>query len=105
MLGHGSERRREAAHARLQIQEPGDRAHEHEWPERHVPITAASAADAVQVRADVKINGLTANGDTNLHEGIMWGWRSLSPNAPLSDGKPYDTSANPTNQKVLVLMT
>jgi Flp pilus assembly protein TadG len=52
-----------------------------------------------------KISGLTANGDTNLHEGIMWGWRSLSPNAPLSDGKPYETSSNPTNQKIIVLMT
>jgi hypothetical protein len=52
-----------------------------------------------------KINGLTANGDTNLHEGMMWGWRSLSPNAPLSEGKPYNTSSTPTNQKVLVLMT
>jgi Flp pilus assembly protein TadG len=52
-----------------------------------------------------KINGLTANGDTNLHEGITWGWRSLSPNAPLSDGKPYEASSNPTNQKVIVLMT
>jgi hypothetical protein len=52
-----------------------------------------------------KISGLTANGDTNLHEGFMWGWRSLSPNAPLSDGKPYETSSNPTNQKIIVLMT
>jgi Flp pilus assembly protein TadG len=52
-----------------------------------------------------KINGLAANGDTNLHEGVMWGWRSLSPNAPLSDGKPYETSSNPTNQKIIVLMT
>jgi Flp pilus assembly protein TadG len=52
-----------------------------------------------------RINALTANGDTNLHEGLMWGWRSLSPSAPLSDGKPYDTSSTATNQKVLVLMT
>ena len=52
-----------------------------------------------------KINGLTANGDTNLLEGMMWGWRSLSPNAPLSEGKPFNTSSTPTNQKVLVQMT
>src|SRR4051794_3883757 len=51
-----------------------------------------------------KINGLTANGDTNLHEGFIWGWRSLSPNEPLSDGKPYDTSGS-TTQKIIVLMT
>jgi hypothetical protein len=35
----------------------------------------------------------------------MWGWRSLSPNASLSDGKPYDTSSNASNQKIIVLMT
>jgi Flp pilus assembly protein TadG len=52
-----------------------------------------------------KVNGLSANGDTNLHEGFMWGWRSLSPNAPFSDGKPYDASSSATNQKIIVLMT
>jgi hypothetical protein len=52
-----------------------------------------------------KVTGLTANGDTNLHEGFMWGWRSISPNAPFSDGNAYNTSSNGTNQKVIVLMT
>ncbi len=52
-----------------------------------------------------KVNGLSANGDTNLHEGFMWGWRSISPNAPLADGKPYDKSSTATNQKVIVFMT
>jgi hypothetical protein len=52
-----------------------------------------------------KVNGLSANGDTNLHEGFMWGWRSISPNAPFSDGKAYDTSPSAANQKVIVLMT
>jgi Mg-chelatase subunit ChlD len=52
-----------------------------------------------------KVNGLSANGDTNLHEGLMWGWRSISPNAPFNDGKAYDTSPTATNQKVIVLMT
>jgi Flp pilus assembly protein TadG len=52
-----------------------------------------------------KINGLSANGDTNLHEGFMWGWRTISPNAPLGDAKAYDTSPSATNQKVIVLMT
>jgi hypothetical protein len=52
-----------------------------------------------------KINGLSANGDTNLHEGFMWGWRTISPTAPFSDGKAYDTSRAATNQKIIVLMT
>ncbi len=60
---------------------------------------------ATQATLTSKVNGLSANGDTNLHEGFMWGWRSISPNAPLADGKPYNTSSNATNQKVIVLMT
>jgi Flp pilus assembly protein TadG len=52
-----------------------------------------------------KVNSLSANGDTNLHEGLTWGWRSISPNAPFADGRAYDASATPTNQKVIVLMT
>jgi hypothetical protein len=52
-----------------------------------------------------KINGLSASGDTNLHEGFMWGWRTISPNAPFSDGKAYDNSLNPLSKKVIVFMT
>ena len=49
-----------------------------------------------------KVSGLSANGDTNIHEGFMWGWRTLSPNAPFSDGRGYSTT---TNTKAIVLMT
>jgi Flp pilus assembly protein TadG len=49
-----------------------------------------------------KVTGLVANGDTNIHEGFMWGWRTLSPNAPFSDGRTYNTT---TNTKTIVLMT
>jgi Flp pilus assembly protein TadG len=66
------------------------------------PLLRMSSA---QTTLTSKVNGLTANGDTNLHEGFMWGWRSISPNAPFSDGKAYDTSASAANQKVIVLMT
>jgi Flp pilus assembly protein TadG len=49
-----------------------------------------------------KVTGLVASGDTNIHEGFMWGWRTLSPNAPFSDGRNYTTT---TNTKTIVLMT
>ena len=55
-----------------------------------------------------KINSLTPAGNTNILEGLMWGWRSLSPNAPFSDGKSYSwNGSNPTkpNKKIIVLMT
>ncbi len=48
------------------------------------------------------IDGLEAKGLTNLHEGIMWGWRALSPGAPFAEGRPYEDDGN---RKILVLMT
>lgn len=51
-----------------------------------------------------KINNLKywMSGGTIISEGLAWAWRSLSPNAPYADGKPYNT---PGVQKVIVLMT
>jgi Flp pilus assembly protein TadG len=49
-----------------------------------------------------KINGLQAGGTTNLHEGFMWGWRTLSPNAPFAAGRAYNTA---NNRKIMVFMT
>jgi Flp pilus assembly protein TadG len=57
---------------------------------------------STQSTLNSKVDGLTANGDTNLHEGLMWGWRTISPNAPFADGKAYNT---PNNKKYIVLMT
>ncbi|GAC1328530.1 MAG: pilus assembly protein [Beijerinckiaceae bacterium] len=60
---------------------------------------------STQSALTAKVATLTANGDTNLHEGFMWGWRTLSPNAPFGDGRPYDLSAKPINRKIIVFMT
>jgi Flp pilus assembly protein TadG len=48
------------------------------------------------------INAMTDNGNTNLLEGFMWGWRTLSPNQPFADGRAYTTSGN---RKIIVLLT
>jgi len=48
------------------------------------------------------IGGLTAKGGTNILEGLMWGWRVLSPEPPFTEGRPY---TNPENTKYLILMT
>ncbi len=47
-------------------------------------------------------NALQANGNTNLLEGVMWGWRVLSPGQPFTQGKAYGA---PNNRKVIILMT
>jgi hypothetical protein len=49
-----------------------------------------------------KIDAMDAKGFTNIHEGLMWGWRVLSPGAPFTDGVPYDT---PNVRKYIILMT
>ena len=43
-----------------------------------------------------------AAGGTQIHMGMIWGWRAISPNAPLSDGQPYNT---PGWVKAVVLET
>ena len=45
---------------------------------------------------------LQAAGTTNLLEGVMWGWRVLSPGSPFTQGKAYTA---PNNRKVIILMT
>lgn len=50
-----------------------------------------------------KISGLSYwnGGGTISSEGLMWAWRTLSPNKPYATAKPYAA----TTQKVIVLMT
>lgn len=48
------------------------------------------------------INAMVAVGDTNIPMGLVWGWHTLSPNAPFADGVPYLTAKH---KKIVVLMT
>ena len=50
-----------------------------------------------------KINNMSYwnGGGTIISEGLMWGWRTLSPNKPYATAKPYDKA----NTKVIVLMS
>jgi Flp pilus assembly protein TadG len=48
------------------------------------------------------IQGLIAKGGTNIFEGLMWGWRVLSPEEPFTEGRSY---SNAENTKYLILMT
>ncbi len=48
------------------------------------------------------IDGMKAKGYTNIHEGLMWGWRVLSPSEPFTEGEAYGT---PNLRKYIVLMT
>ncbi len=39
---------------------------------------------------------------TNIEEGVMWGWRALSPTEPFTQGRDYGEGGN---HKILILMT
>ena len=49
-----------------------------------------------------EINQLTADGNTNIHEGLLWGWRTISPNSIFADGEPYNSTSS---TKIAILMT
>jgi Flp pilus assembly protein TadG len=48
------------------------------------------------------ISNMNAVGDTNIPMGLVWGWHTLSPNAPFADGSSYSTQHL---KKVVILMT
>ena len=47
------------------------------------------------------INGLSASGETYIPDGLLWGWRALSPSLPFKDG----AAAGPNVQKHMIVMT
>jgi Flp pilus assembly protein TadG len=51
---------------------------------------------------DVGIDAMTAGNYTHVVQGLMWGWRVLSPSAPYTEGVAYN---DPQWKKILVLMT
>ena len=48
------------------------------------------------------VNNMIASGNTNVPLGTMWGWHTLSPNAPFGDGRPYGTERL---KKIIIIMT
>jgi Flp pilus assembly protein TadG len=48
------------------------------------------------------INGMVADGNTNLLEGFTWGWRTISPNLPFANGRAYNAD---NNRKIIVFLT
>ncbi len=55
-----------------------------------------------QTTITTAINGMIAEGATNIQAGLMWGWRLLSSTPPFTEGRP--ATAN-DNQKIIILMT
>ncbi len=48
------------------------------------------------------VDTMVAAGNTNLVEGFAWGWRTISPNNPFADGRPY---SDVDTRKIIILLT
>ena len=48
------------------------------------------------------IDDMVASGTTDIPMGLVWGWHTLSPNAPFEDGAAYGAK---NNRKIIILMT
>jgi Flp pilus assembly protein TadG len=74
-------------------------------PNDHCPTASSQTLmqlTTTQSTVTAKIASLDEGGNTNLHEGFMWGWRTLSPNQPFAGGRSYSA---PKNRKIMVFMT
>ncbi len=63
---------------------------------------AISPLTGVKTDVTYEISQLNASGMTNIGEGVMWGWRALSPGLPFPEGRPY---SDQKNRKIMVVMT
>jgi len=74
----------------------------HMGPGMMCESTAITPLTNVRADVDRALVKMRAFGMTNIQEGLMWGWRVVSPESPLMQGEPRD---NEVNRKVIVLMT
>ncbi|PLX38425.1 MAG: hypothetical protein C0606_09485 [Hyphomicrobiales bacterium] len=66
-------------------------------PDPVQPLTTSKTA----VQSTISNMTYWPSSGTIISEGLMWGWRVLSPGAPFTEGRPYEDKVS----KVLVLMT
>ncbi|MBZ0218016.1 MAG: hypothetical protein K8F25_15775, partial [Fimbriimonadaceae bacterium] len=61
-----------------------------------MPLTTSENA------IDTALQNMFAKGGTNIVQGLVWGWRTLSPTEPFTQGRAYNDNRN---QKILILLT
>lgn len=73
-----------------------------EGPNLHCTTQAITALSTSRSNLLGRINAMSAGGNTNIEEGVMWGWRVLSQSQPFTDGRPYGELGN---HKIMIVMT
>jgi Flp pilus assembly protein TadG len=71
-------------------------------PNRYCPDKSILRLTNVKQSVVNEISGMTANGNTVLAPGLIWGWHLLSPIGPFGDGVPYSDAKT---IKAIVLVT
>lgn len=66
------------------------------------PISKRAAVVKGGGSVEVAVAAMQASGNTNIKEGVAWGWRVLSPGLPFTEGRDAGAS---NNRKIIVLMT
>jgi Flp pilus assembly protein TadG len=51
------------------------------------------------------VDSMRADGYTNIHQGVVWGWRLLTPQAPFVQGRSPDPAADEEHRRILIIMT
>lgn len=65
------------------------------------PNTAILPLNNTSQTVKDRIDAMVASGSTNIEQGTIWGFHSLSPTEPLTQGRTYDEATT----KVLIIMT
>jgi Flp pilus assembly protein TadG len=71
-------------------------------PNYNCTTTAITPLTNSRTTLNAAMTAMQPAGNTNILEGFTWGWRTLSPTTPFTEGKAYNA---PNNRKVIVLMT
>ncbi|TGS35968.1 hypothetical protein EN823_13580, partial [bacterium M00.F.Ca.ET.180.01.1.1] len=68
------------------------------------PITPLKdvTVTAQKQQLDDAIDAMAPTGNTNVPEGLAWGWRTVSSNEPFTEGRPNSEKGN---DKVVIVLT
>ncbi|RWM90202.1 MAG: TadE/TadG family protein [Mesorhizobium sp.] len=68
------------------------------------PITPLKDVSQLAQKEEIDnaIDAMAPNGNTNVPEGLAWGWRTVSSNEPFTEGRP---NAERGNDKVVIVLT
>jgi Flp pilus assembly protein TadG len=70
-------------------------------PRSDCPSTALLPLSNLRDTVKGRIDAMVADGSTNIEQGAIWGFHSLSPTEPLTQGRDYDEATS----KIMIVMT